>query len=204
MSKIKLVLLSALAVFAVAGVASATASAHEFKIEKKGIVADESISGSSKTSVLESKISGKAFKLKCTSDTFTGTIKAGGKDTGTVTFKGCTVDEPAEGCLVEGGEIKAKVNSELIGAAKPVKELFTPEVGETFATFTLTTCALKGKYEVKGSQECDLPEGETEKVEHSIDCKKAGSKLKLGKEAASYESLEEKVVTKSKLNWSAI
>jgi hypothetical protein len=107
-----------LAVFAFGAIASASASAHEFKVcQEKGteeytehlcstkvaggkwsfepIAAGNSfeVEGISGVSKLEGEIAGGKVIIECPNDVFTGSIEPAGKTKGKVIFEGCKVSE---------------------------------------------------------------------------------------------------------------
>ncbi len=223
MSRFRLVLLSMLAVFAFAAVASASASAHRFigpscfepatgnpanlkwttaqkclektpaggeasgKWEWEEIASGTKVTGTSGLSILESEIGKEKITIECEEDAFSGTLEASGKSKGTIEFKkNCKVAKPA-GCGVEE-PIVASFEDQL--TSTPEDEFTgTLGAGEEFAKLTLTTCALKGTYAVKGKQLCKLDSTyATLQAEHELICEKTGSKLKLGTKTASFSS----------------
>jgi hypothetical protein len=226
--RVRLMFLGLLAVFAVSAIASASASAHGFwrckevaagtgkyenhecikeggnkNWERKalGVGETEGVSGTSGVSKLESKILGKNITIECKKDTFTGTLEEGGKSRGEVKFKECKVVGLA-GCEVKE-PIEFKFKDLLVGPEPGVEDEFKgEEAEEVFVTIEIKICAIKGKYKVKGTQICKLPEAETWKIIHKIECTPAGSKLKLGENEAKFTSTEE-VETTTKWGWDA-
>jgi hypothetical protein len=178
---------------------------------EKPITKAFAIEGSSVESLLESTIALEKIFIQCKADSFTGQIEIEGENKGTISFKECKLLNSKKGtiagCKVTE-PIETKVKSKLVNGP-PVEDEFVPAAGEIFVTIEILGCektAFNGKYEVKGSQICKLPEGEKEKAEHTIECTKTGSKLKLGLEKASFESKEEKVKLTGKPTetWSAV
>ncbi len=212
MSRVKIVLLSLLAVFAVSAAASATASAsatHVYKIEGTELASgSEAIEGDSLTGGLETKIAKLNTVLICQEDIVKGEIKPKGESTAIVEFKNCyLVEKNKEGkktfltaCSVKE-PVEAKANDELTEHSIDVFKGSGEK--EKFAEVEIKGegCALNGKYEVLGSQTCAIPESEFEKAVHSLICTPAGSKLTFGKEAAQLFG-EEQVKLKSGKNFS--
>ncbi|HWX44075.1 MAG TPA: hypothetical protein VNY52_02000 [Solirubrobacteraceae bacterium] len=142
------------------------------------------VEGTSAVSTLKSKIGKEEIIIECKKDKFTGSIEPAGKTKGKVTFESCTVKKPG-GCTVEIPSFE--VTDQLVGK----EDEFKPTKGEkkeVFVEIVIGTCVLKGTYQIKGIQKCELPSGETGKVEHEIVCTPAGGKLTLGKEKADFES----------------
>jgi len=236
MSRIRLILLSLLAVLAFGAVAAASASAaHEFWVpecenqgpghkyatrvkcekgeigtgewERSGALApiaageEVPVEGTSGTSILEVPELNEA-KIECKEDKFSGTLKAAGQTTAKVEFEKCTVVSP-EHCTV-AEPIKVNVTDQLVIFHETLADAFEPPSGEPFVVIKLkgSECLAKGEFKVKGKQQCALPEGEIEKVEHEIDCKPIGSELTLGAKEAKFEG-KEKVKLTGGGNWKA-
>jgi len=175
MSRIRIIMLSMLAVFAVSAIASAPASAAHFcvvkgeKCEKftgTKEVTDKNVSG--KTFVLKSTLAGIEIVITCKALTSTGTItEPGATDTDSQSFTECTVTKPAEnGCLVNSpgkaaGTIEvSKTVTKLVEAyennkkekIKALADEFKPE-NQTFVEIVISNCsttALNGTFPVKG------------------------------------------------------
>lgn len=196
MKRIRIVGLCLTALFMFASVAAASASAHEYSTTGE-------VTGSSGTSKLEGKVLGTTITIECKTDTFTGSIGSGGKSSGEVKFKECSVPTAPKCKVTE--PIEFSFTDLLVGPEKGVKDEFIgTKTEERFVEITLTgsECTLKGTYPVKGTQTCELPGAETLAVEHTIECTPAGSKLKLGTEEAKFTSTE-KVKLVSGKEWSA-
>jgi len=188
--------LTAMVVFSAAAVASA--SAHEYMVV--GGTLPQEVTGTSGVSKLEGEVLKTKITIECSKDTFTGSIEAGGKSKGEVTFEGCKVVGQA---TCEVPNIKFKFTDLLVGPVPGVEDEFKPtEPEEVFVVIKINVCALKGSYKVKGTQVCKLPQAGESKVEHEIECTPAGSKLTLGGAPAKFTSTE-KVKLKSGLSWSA-
>ncbi len=208
MSRVKIVLLSLLTVFAVSAAASATASAgttHIYKIEGTPLATTEGIEGDSLTGGLETKIAKTNIVLICQEDIVTGKIEKEGKSAAEIKFKNCY--------LVEKNKEGKKTFLTACSLAEPVKAEATDELTEhSLDTFTGSGakekfaeleikgegCVLNGKYEVTGSQVCAIPESEFEKAVHVLICTPAGSKLVFAKEPAQLFGEEQVKLTSGK------
>lgn len=207
MTRLRLILLSMLAVFAVSAVASASASAaskceakeeggdNTWCIEGKELAGEQALTTSQKTSfVLTAAAAG--ITLTCTKETGSGTLvqvnstEPAASDV-ELTFSGCTLTS-LPNCKVKE-PIKVNGGGDLLDAVTKGRSevTFTPSEGETFAEITIEnngakTCLQKGTFPVTGSQTCALPKGEEEITKHEVECKTTGSKLKLGKNEATF------------------
>ncbi len=210
MSKVRLMLLGLLTMLTISAIASSSASAHNYKIEGTEIKESSSVEGKSGVSNLASKIAGLKIVIRCTKDKFKGKIEVKAKSTASIEFEECKLfEENASKELKELSACKVKVPTTSVKdelTETPVKDLFTPEKGEEFTKIEITgeTCVLKGKYEITGSQKCELPEAGSSKIEHTIECKPSGSSLFLKKEAATFESTEKEIkIVGGGKKWSA-
>lgn len=183
MKRIRIVGLCLTAMF-VLGVATASASAHEYQVE--GGTLPQKITGGSKTvSKLEGTVLGKKITIECAKQTVnSGEILEGNKSNGEITYEGCSVKENA---TCEVPNIKFKIKDELTGPTPGVQDTFLPTgASEEFVSIKIKVCALAGTYPVKGKQVCNLPGGEVFAATHTIECLPAGSSLTLGTEPAFY------------------
>ena len=101
--------------------------------------------------------------------------------------------------------IVVKFKDQLVGPEPGVEDEFKPESGTTFTEISITGegCAVKvSKAKIIGTQTCKLPGVETLAVVHEVGCTAAGSKLKLGSEAAEFTSTQE-IELKSKQKFMA-
>jgi hypothetical protein len=206
MSKIKFVLLGLLAMFAASLAASTPASAHEYLVEGKAITEKIEVEGTSQTGKLESTILGSKVSIQCEEDlTREAFIEEKGKSKGKIEFKNCIVLEFSKGkrVFLTTCEVKEPATAEFTDelVEHSIDEFKPALAEETFVELEIKTCALKGKYKVKGSQVCAIPEEEFEQVIHHLICTPAGSKLKLGSEAAQLFG-EESLKLISKKPWS--
>jgi hypothetical protein len=217
MSKVKVVLLGLFAVFAVSAVTASMASAHAFKVEKSEFTTgSEAIEGDSFSGKLETTIAKLSISLQCEEDVSgPSEIKPKGESKGSLEFKNCFVVEDKEGKrgFVTTCEVKEPVVAEFKdlltehsideykGSKEPTKEIFTE------LELKGASCALKGKYPVKGFQVCATPEAEFEKVIHESICTPAGSKLAQEKEGTEVAPAQlfgiEQLKLHSGKNWSA-
>jgi hypothetical protein len=121
--------------------------------------------------VLLGTIAGIAVELKCTTVSSTGSLKNvltgevhSISGTGIViTYTGCTVVKPVNGCSVKNGTI---TTNSLTAASKEMGIVFSPPTSGIFTEITLqgcTTSALNGTFPVKGSATAE-PVGATLKT----------------------------------------
>lgn len=157
-SQARLILLCPLAVLALSGVASTSASAAceaksaSWCIGGKAFEGEETYNSVGKTFTLSTTIAGEGVTIECTKETGEGTIKGGndgininrygGSKTCKTNFPTCSVAEPIE---------SAVLTSQLMTAGGKVYHIFKRESG-SLGTVTITgaTCVLKGKYEIFG------------------------------------------------------
>ncbi len=209
MSRIKLVLFSALAVVAVSALASASASAaveNKYFVEKTAVAGATNIVGTVGEAQLQSTIAGVKMMIVCTENSLAGgQINAAGKSKGEIKFKKCKIFEIKNGvktslasCTVKE-PIEFKFEDELLTSPGGiVDDRFRPEGGgNVFVTIKIegSLCALKGTYEVKGQGAggtepwylADLgDEGEIEKALHELIFGSCGSHIVFGTEPASF------------------
>jgi hypothetical protein len=161
------------------------ASAHEYRVEGAGITGPVSQSWLDlvHVAVLKATPYGVATDVECHHQHGLFVLLPNGTTEGTIKFSNCTIVKPAHCGLASW---LGSFFGSLLSAAIP---FFKPKE-TSFATITLegAECSLKGKpFELTGTQECSLPEAESEKTEHSLDCTAAGSNLKAGGKVATYE-----------------
>lgn len=196
MLRIKLFILSAVAAFAVSAVAAAGATAAEYFVEGKAVTTAVPFEGASGVSKLKTKLLGEELVITCKKDALSGDLEAAGASSGEIDFEECGAGnskEPFSSCEVP--TIKSKIVDQLITHEGTIEDEVKPATGETFVEIVLKnkgerTCLLKGSYPVKGTQTCKLPNGETSKVEHKIECRPTGSNLTFNDEPATYEGTE--------------
>jgi hypothetical protein len=149
-NRIRVLLVSMLAVFAISAVASASASAHAFKVNGVVVagattfpIVDLSSAGVGGTgfAILEAPSVG--LTIECQESVSNGKIEKEGKNTDEIKFQKCTKVIPAT-CKVGEPINTGTINSTLIGAAgKPVQIEFVPQV-QPFANIVITGRALEG------------------------------------------------------------
>jgi hypothetical protein len=207
MSKVKLVILSMLAVLAVSAAASGTASAtpcsfctHQWSINGTLLAtgAKEEVQGNGLPYVqegqFESVVSSIYLHLYCqTAILPTGTenvILGGnpGRAKGKIEFTGCGVfqvnaktwgSETLSACKIAAEPIVATTEGVLTKAG--VLEL-KGVGGMTISKFEIvkvgnSVCAVEAKYEVKGTQVCVIPHNAVSLYVHVIECTPGGSEL---------------------------
>jgi hypothetical protein len=210
MSRIKLVLLSAVAVLVVSALASASASAAPHWLVCKKVAAGTGkfaegecktlggtgeweatkmtaileIEGTSGVSKLKTEIGSTAVTIVCNKDKVAGTVEDPGNSEATITYEECSI-ENASTCKV--ANIKAEVLDRLIEKGGVIEDEFFEKAGAGFTTVVITGCTLNGSFKVTGTQVCSLPEGEVFKKLHELNCLTSGSTLKFGTKVATYE-----------------
>ncbi len=203
MTRIKLILLSMVAVLGISAMASASASA----LETRYMVGANEVKGTEKIEAegtvgpaqLTSVILGEKIVIECTNNKLTGaTLEAEGKSKGEILFNKCAVSvitggkrEAQPKCVIK--EITFKFTDLLIdGPGGVIEDEFKPSTGENFVTIVIENvsekevCTLKGSYETTGSYDAAAPEGELSATEHELLFTSTGSKVKLHKEPASF------------------
>ncbi len=207
MSRLKLAVVTAVVTAVALSATAAMASAHEFKVEGSAVTERTNLETHEFTSLNKYVLTGTPFlvsvKLECSSVHEEGSINAGGLGTATLQFKSCTAVKPANCSVSE--PITTAVNTSLVTGSLGVENQFVPPEGSPFTTITLTgaECKLKEPFPVSGSQKCELPGGETEAVEHEINCTTGGSALKAGGAAAKFAGEISGLKLESGAKWSA-
>lgn len=199
--KARLLIPVLLSVLALGAATAASASASEYLVEGKQVTETTNTEGTSGSSLLVGKVGAAEVKIECAKDTFTGTVEAAGKSTATLLLKECTAAKPAN-CKVPA-TIEGKLKDKLIGSTTPEDEFEATKAEGTISEIVVsgTECAITGTYALKGAQTCELTKVEEEVAEREVICKKTGSKLKLGLEAASFSSTEKAKLVSGK-KWS--
>lgn len=161
------------------------------------------IEGTSGISKLKTTIKKEAVTIECTKDIIRVIIEDEGKSKGEeLLFTGCSA-VGLSACTVPN--ISAKFIDQLVGTQSAPEDEFKPTVaGGTFVTVELagSLCALKGKYEVKGTQICKLPSILEQLPEHTIECTEAGSHLTFGGESATFTSTAKLQLVGRAAGWS--
>jgi hypothetical protein len=210
MSRMKLVVLSLVAAFALSAVASSTALAtHEY------LVNGETIAKGSKVEVqgqimelgqFETEIAKLSIHITC-NDAYGlkgegNVLEAEGKSKLKAEFKACTLYQINGG--IPEGEPKCKVAAITATAKGLLTETgivkFTGLESELFTKFEISevkgagTCNFLGKFEVKGSQLCAIPSYGFEGDIGELVCDGVGSKeLKLNQEGGTEGNKEAKI-----------
>ena len=155
MSRLRLILLSVLAVFAVAGVASASASAVEFQICKEagaghkyeseyqceqeelgagnwewvGITEAVKAEGISGPSLLSATVGGAKLMIECKKDSFAGTLESAGKSSkAVIKYEECAITGSwATKCEVETTLTTGELKDALSVVATRIVDTFEPE-----------------------------------------------------------------------------
>jgi len=207
MTRIRLILLSMIAVLGISAAASvASAAAAEpltrYSVEGIGEITESlAIEGNVGTAQLNGLVLGNKLMIECTENKLiSGSIKPTGKSEGEINFAKCTVflikskkESQAGKCAVVE-PIKFNFTDLLIvGPGGLIEDEFKPTGAENnFVTIEIKKvgeegCPIAGKYETKGSYVASLgAEGEVLKTEHELVFTSTGSKVKLGKEPASF------------------
>jgi hypothetical protein len=201
MSRMKLVVLSLLAAFALSAVASSTASAHEWLVNGKAIAAGEKVEINGNqipgNNQLEGVIAKLSIHITCQevlAPPAGNTIEEKGKFKIKLEYKACTVYALESEAM--GNEPKCKVaafNAE--GSGELTAAGIMTVSGAPFATIKIEnseteTCLLDGEFKVETTQVCSLPHYAVAAWVAVIECNPAGSeKLKLGTEPAKLYSV---------------
>jgi len=206
MTRIKLILLSMVAVLGISAVASvASAAAAEpltrYSVEGIGeITTALNLTASVGTAQLNGFILGSKIMIECTNNTLkNGQIEPEGKSKGEISFTGCTlfvIKSTKESQAVKC-EVKVPTFSytDLLvrGPGGLIEDEFKPTGAEnTFVTVEVLqvsgqNCLLKGNFKAKGSYVASLgAEGEVLKKLHELLFTSTGSKLTFGNEPASF------------------
>jgi hypothetical protein len=168
------------------GASSAFATAGEWH----GFTPPESISGEGGAQLLESVIATQKVLIKCTKNSGTGTLEAGGKAKGELTFETCklfTVNSTTH--VAEESAVCAVANpvSKILGQLEAGNTLVVLKAnGTNFTEIKITgsSCVAKGTFAVTGEQTCSGPEGMVALVTHALNCNAESTTLKLGTEPA--------------------
>jgi hypothetical protein len=190
MSRLKIVLLGAMACLLTVAVTAASAQAHEWKVAGKAVTGTEHFKFKVKDYTTEAKLLGTPFgvathvECKLVEVTEGGLLKEG-LGFASFAFRNCTVAKPAN-CTVKE-PIVTRADFDITGATT---ELFKQLGVEPFATVQLegAACSIKEAFAVTGEQECGAPGLGTEAAGHEIVCVTTGSKLKAGGKVATFES----------------
>jgi len=211
MSRVRIYVLSMLAVCAVSAVASSSASAaleNHYCVNKVAIAAGEKlpVEGAVSLARLMSEVGTTKISIECMLNSVTGELEEAGKSKGEITYKQCKfytivkgVKEWQSTCVV-ATPITFPFKDQLVESANKLDEedRFEPAVaGEPFVTIKITGCTtFLGEYKVTGTylaalftpEAANAAEGETENEQHEIlfTPQGAGTTLKFETKPAAY------------------
>jgi hypothetical protein len=187
MLRIRVAAVSAIAAFALTGLAQAApADAHEYKVEGSPLTTYTNLQTEDSNHVLTFKGTpfGVSFQLNCASQHVTGGLETGGLSVMTVELNSCQLVKPA-GCTFSSTtlQFKGKLGAE-------ASDELSARSGTSIDTFILGgQCSIAGKpWEFSGTQTCVFPETGSEKAERELVCSIGGSQLKMGGKAATLET----------------
>jgi hypothetical protein len=203
MAKSRFGLLAVLAATVASMIVPSCASAHAYFIEGKELTSNETVEVAGTEDGMEFTAGSTKVIMICGNNASVGKLEASGKSVVELYLGSCTLDEVGskgsetflEACTV-AEPVEFKTKGELIGTKGPVEVELKPETGTLFTTLELTgaSCALKGKYEVSGSQICSQPDGEAQNIDHELLCTESGGKLEIGKEKEAEKDKDRLVV----------
>ena len=201
MTRIKLILLSMVAVLGLSAVASATASAAvETRYFVEGdteLAASESVAGTVGTAELVTTLAKDKVAIICTKNTLSNaTVETVGKSKGEIKYEGCGELKQIKagklettGCTVTIPPFKF-IDLLIASPGGTVEDEFKPESGTVFVEIELggESCnsVFKGKFKTEGAYDAALPKGEVAEVGHEIVYTSTGSKVTFHGEPASY------------------
>jgi hypothetical protein len=217
MSRIRLIMLSLFAMFAMSAVASASASAeacHSHPIWERTTMCIENVEVNSpgetpitipftSTSGVSRLVVTGLGTITCQKDKNVGEFDIAadkGSDSAQVsvsdlriTFEECEL-EGAANCEVPNIVVEGGTGDNLDGTFVSFEQIaFSPSEGTIFTVIKLKnkagkTCAAAGSYNVTGKQKCKLINPEAENKTHELDCKATESELEVGGKKATFES----------------
>lgn len=199
MSKVKMIVTTLIAVFALSAIASASASAGEWMVGGTSLTGSEALATTAKVDE-NGVLVAAGVTITCEGGTLNGVKpqieEAGNKGSvESLEFTGCSA--AGENCKLAGqnaggtiGTLPIHVSLELQpGSSSIVLATFLPNSGTTFATiaFTGSGCSLSGKQPVNGKALVEGPTGQEEKVTQEIKAitSQASGLLKVGGDSAS-------------------
>ena len=205
MTKKRLALLGILAAFALTGVTTATASAHEFLVNGSALNVLLHGAFTSTTSRLRFELLNKKSEIISTLDTGTFSIGPNGTSTYEISFTGNTIDE-----IGSGGELIAEPNcviklitfhgtDELLEHESKLLDTFAGSEQPVFTHIKIEnlsaekTCAFKGTFSIEGTLNAILNHPETPEKLRDLEFNPAvaGSQsLTLAGKPATFESIE--------------
>jgi hypothetical protein len=163
MFRVKLLLLSVMAVFAVAAVAvsEASAAAPNWVVNGTAFTGSESVLGllSNGNASVEVTLGTNVFSdVLCTAADATGTILGGNKDADPkgITFTGCSISTPS-GCTVTNPIVVNPMTSTLLSNETVGLDTWLPTSGTEFTKLVLSgsTCSIEGSYKFTGQLQCE-------------------------------------------------
>jgi hypothetical protein len=194
MSRIKFVMLSLVATFAMSMGASASAATHNYKVELTELIGSEEIEGNSQEGKFETTIAGTAFTIQCQEDYIPinkeNTIETGGRSKASkLEFRQCITYQVKNKIEVLTCTVKEAVVAEAVDELTGQGEdLFKENGAKPFSKITLegAKCALGNPitWEIKGTELCTVTGAALEEVTHEFICTPGGSTLKSGAEIA--------------------
>jgi hypothetical protein len=204
MPRIRLIMLAALAVFAVSAVASASASATTLGWDVNGaeLLGNEPISEVPIVAPNDFTLRGAGIEISCSEVVVKGgLIEPNSNSAKALLFKDTVNDEgvtkePCDVTNAENCEVVEPIETHEISSTPesgpPVRVKFKPKVAGPFITLTLKskaghTCLQAKKYEVTGTVTCNVHNGETEEVTKTLECTAtSGSEIKVAGEAGEF------------------
>jgi hypothetical protein len=204
------VLVALVAVLALGAVAASGASAHEFRVEGKGVTGEEAFTGTGGTVRLVGSVGGVEFSINCEKSASTGDLLGGSELSGRVSIKRCAFTGLG-GCSLtaaEETEMEFRLHGQLVGSTTPKVENKGTGGGEALFSFSLLKPAgciiAEGVYWAYGHWTCELHEAGVEAVEHEEVCKKSESHLIAISEEKATLAYTEKIGLVSGKKWSAV
>ncbi|MGA2163619.1 MAG: hypothetical protein ABSH36_04045 [Solirubrobacteraceae bacterium] len=188
MPRYRMVLAGLSVAIALAGLASASASAHEFIVEEKSLATTEELTGTIGASKLEFKLAGEDTTIECKSGSLKGGIRNTGAMETNLKLSECQIVTWPPVCRAIT-EPNVWLSDELTTFEEKPGLRFSGLEGKEFLfefRGTSKECTIKPTFPVDGSFTCELPEIKTEAVTHEVACKPAGDKLSVGPNVATF------------------
>jgi hypothetical protein len=213
MSSIRSSLLVFVVAVSAAGIAAASASAHEYKVVGGSL--PQGILTKSGTTEFKYEVFGEKISFSCLKTSGEGEIKTAGLGTNIMGFEQCTL-QPAwigERCEIPF-PFALNTTTELVGPEGGVEAELRGS-GSSFAVLTFVSRAgaicptlFRGTHAIAGTQKCKLPSIGTAKLEHEMACTAEGSSLTIkgyGETTPTVSfSTTEKIKLTSGKEWSAL
>jgi hypothetical protein len=199
MTKVRLLLVSMLALLTVRAVASASASAAEC-VEKTGaqcssvgkmLTAEVKGTGTKKAGTTSRLVVAGIGTVTCSKASAAGTLDE--TETGVILLK--LIVTFSEGCKLEGHatcKVAEPITTNAISgtlaiAAGVGTQTTKPEVGEEFVKVAISGCEQEAIMKITGAQKCKIPNIEVEAVTHEVTCAPSESSLKDGAKVVEFE-----------------